>query len=71
MPTIERKLREAAKARGEYVKPSGPRKVLIGVPPKLLAEFDEILAHYEQTRSEVIRDLIRKYVELIRKSPKL
>ena len=40
-----------------------PRKVLIAVPPGMLAEIDSITKDECKTRSELIRAALRMYIE--------
>lgn len=40
-----------------------PKKVLIALPPLMLTEVDDIAVREHRTRSDLIREALRKYIE--------
>ncbi len=39
-----------------------PKKVLIALPPRMLEEVDFIANHEHRTRSDLIREALRRYI---------
>lgn len=50
-----------------------PRKVLIALPPAMLEEVDYIAKNEHRTRSDLIRESLRRYIDRFRQvnTPKL
>ena len=45
-----------------------PKKVLIALPPAMLEQVDFIAKCEHRTRSDLIRESLRKYLELFRRN---
>lgn len=45
-----------------------PRKVLIALPPAMLEQVDFIAATEHRTRSDLIREALRRYLENFRRT---
>lgn len=45
-----------------------PKKVLIALPPAMLEQVDFIAQHEHRTRSDLIREALRRYLDNFRKN---
>jgi metal-responsive CopG/Arc/MetJ family transcriptional regulator len=48
-----------------------PKKVLIALPPLLLEEVDNMAAAEFRTRSDLIREALRRYLDAFKKNQRL
>jgi metal-responsive CopG/Arc/MetJ family transcriptional regulator len=45
-----------------------PKKVLVALPPGLLEQIDYVAQAEHRTRSDLIRDALRRYIEQFRRT---
>lgn len=45
-----------------------PKKVLIALPPAMLEQVDYIASHEHRTRSDLIREALRRYLDNFRRT---
>lgn len=45
-----------------------PKKVLIALPPTMLAQVDQVAIVEHRTRSDLIREALRRYLDAFRRS---